>query len=142
MNRRSNQANAAKPANTSGLKIEAQRRGLTDSRCWMTIVRSFPFFMVCGLLALTACRQPDVRGGEVGQFSFITTNTTLQEVVDRVGKYDRISGSGIQMFEYDLGDGSKVVLWPDWRFTPTNLIHRVAQVRGTNYTDLMRRQGL
>ena len=70
--------------------------------------------MLCGVFALTACRQPDIRGRKVSQFSFITTNTTLQDVVNRVGKYDRISGSGIQMFEYDLDDGSKIVLYqPD-----------------------------
>jgi hypothetical protein len=51
--------------------------------------------------------------GIPAQFAFITTNTTLQEVVDRVGKYDRVRGSGISYYEYDLPDGSAVLVCPD-----------------------------
>jgi hypothetical protein len=51
--------------------------------------------------------------GIPAKFAFITTNTTLQEVVDRVGKYDRVRGSGISYYEYDLPDGSAVLVCPD-----------------------------
>jgi hypothetical protein len=66
------------------------------------------------------------------QFAFITTNTTLQQVMDRVGKYDRVRGSGISHFEYDLSDGSAVLVSPEWPFEPTNRIRGVSFYRSTN----------
>jgi accessory colonization factor AcfC len=89
------------------------------------------------LVGASGCAQRGSGSRTVQDFAFITSDTTLEAVIKRMGAYDRISGSGIQMFEYDLADDSKIVLWPDWPFEATNRIHRVAQVRGTNYTDLM-----
>jgi hypothetical protein len=57
--------------------------------------------------------------GIPAQFAFITTNTTLQEVVDRVGKYDRVRGSGILYYEYDLPDGSALLISPVPLFQPS-----------------------
>ena len=70
--------------------------------------------------------------GIPAQFAFITTNTTLQEVVDKVGKYDRVRGSGILHYEYDLPDGAAVLVSPAWPFQPTNKIQGVAYFRSTN----------
>jgi len=66
------------------------------------------------------------------QFMFITPNTTLQQVIDRVGKYDRVRGSGISFYEYDLSDGSAVLIRPEWPFEPTNKIRGVTFFRSTN----------
>lgn len=38
---------------------------------------------------------------------------TLQEIIDRVGRYDRVRGSGIAYYEYDFSDGSAVLVCPD-----------------------------
>jgi len=97
----------------------------------------FAFLLLFAVL-IGCSNQQAPRSRTVHDFAFITSSTTLGDVTRRMGTYDRVSGSGIQMFEYDLADGSKIVLWPDWRYTGTNLIHRVARVAGTNYTDLMR----
>jgi hypothetical protein len=56
------------------------------------------------------------------QFAFITTNTTLRAVIDRIGNYNRVRGSGILHYEYDLPDGSAVLLTPGWPFKPTDKI--------------------
>jgi hypothetical protein len=50
------------------------------------------------------------------QFRFISRETTLQQVVDRVGAYTRVRGSGIQAFEFDLKDGSAVLVFPEYPF--------------------------
>jgi hypothetical protein len=104
--------------------------------------------IVLFLVGVVGCSdRVSTHGKTIRNFRFIGTNTTLGAVTQRLGPYDRVSGSGIQMFEYDLADGSTIVLWPDWPFQSTNLIHRVAQVRGAThtdgrtYTDLVRRAG-
>ncbi len=56
------------------------------------------------------------------QFSFITSDTTLQQVVDRVGNYSRVRGSGVQYFEFDLGNGSAVLVGPEWPFEPVSKV--------------------
>jgi hypothetical protein len=66
------------------------------------------------------------------QFTFITTNTTLQQVMDKMGKYDRVRGSGISYYEYDLQNGSAVLISPEWPFSPTNKIRGVTFYQNTN----------
>jgi len=44
-------------------------------------------FNLCGQVAGESTNKIPV------QFRFITTNTTLQQVVDKVGKYDRVRGA-------------------------------------------------
>ncbi len=92
-------------------------------------------------LLVSSCSQNGQTVSEVGvhttnsiptQFAFITTNTTLQQVIDRVGKYDRVRGSGISYYEYDLPDGSAVLISPEWPFQPTNRIRGVSFYRSTN----------
>jgi hypothetical protein len=65
-------------------------------------------------------------------FHLITTNMTLQQVTDRFGMYDRVRGSGISYYEYDLSDGSAVLVSPEWPFRPTNRIQAVTFFRSTN----------
>jgi hypothetical protein len=59
------------------------------------------------------------------QFSFITTQTTLRQVVDRLGEYSRVRGSGISYYEYDLPDGSAVLVGPEWPFDDESKIQNV-----------------
>jgi hypothetical protein len=116
---------------------------MASSRLLKTCVPSLLSVVVALTIAdLTGCAKHSVaRARSARDFGFISTNTTLNQVIQKLGPCDRVSGSGIQMFEYDLADDSKIVLWPDWPFSGTNLIHRVAQVRGTNYSDMVRRPG-
>jgi hypothetical protein len=65
-------------------------------------------------------------------FRLITTNMTLQQVTDRFGMYDRVRGSGTSYYEYDLADGSAVLVSPEWPFKPTNRIQAVTFFRSTN----------
>ena len=66
------------------------------------------------------------------QFRFITTNTTLQQVVGKLGKYDRVRGSGIQYYEYDLSGGSAVLILTDSPFRLTNNVRSVIFFKSTN----------
>ena len=50
------------------------------------------------------------RKHSVDEFDFITTNTTLQQVIDRVGHFDRVRGSGISYYQWDLAGGSAVLV--------------------------------
>jgi hypothetical protein len=66
------------------------------------------------------------------KFRFITKDTTLQQVVDRVGHWDRVRGSGILYYEFDLADGSAVIVSPEWPFRLENKIQSVTAHRSTN----------
>jgi hypothetical protein len=78
---------------------------------------------------LIGCRRHKQSASD---FAFITTNMTLQEVVSRVGKYDRVRGSGITHFEYDFPDGSALLISPEWPFEMTNKIRWIKFYRSTN----------
>lgn len=58
-------------------------------------------------------------------FEFVTTNTTVQQVVDRIGHYDHIRGSDVLCYEYDFSNGSAVLLLPERPFQATNRIMSV-----------------
>ena len=91
------------------------------------LASSFLFaFNLCGQVAGESTNKIPV------QFRFITTNTTLQQVVDKVGKYDRVRGSGITHYEYDLAGGSAVLISTDWPFTLTNKVRGVRYFQSTN----------
>jgi len=90
---------------------------------------SLPMYAVAHFLDQQGENQRMLRGwtGDIPpRFAFITTNTTLQQVIDKVGMYDRERGSGIARYEYDLPDGSAVLISPEWPFTPTNKIEGIA----------------
>jgi len=57
---------------------------------------------------------------------------TLQQVIDRFGMYDRERGSGILYFEYDLSNGTTVLLSPEWPFQPNNRIQAMTFYSNTN----------
>jgi hypothetical protein len=66
------------------------------------------------------------------KFRSITTNMTLQEVIDRFGMYDRVRGSGISYYQYDLPDGGAVLISSEWPFRPTNRIQAVGFYQSTS----------
>jgi hypothetical protein len=77
--------------------------------------------------AATTARATTARnGGAQCQYCpFITTRTTLQQVVDGLGKYSRVRGSGIIYYEYDLPDGSAVLIGPEWPFDAKSMVQNV-----------------
>ncbi len=58
------------------------------------------------------------------QFGFITSRTTLRQVVRQVGRYSRVRGSGMLYYEYDLPDGSAVLVGPEWPFESDSRIRK------------------
>ena len=54
---------------------------------------------------------------------------TLQQVVDRVGRYDRVRGSGIQYYEWDLADGSAALISVEHPFQLSNRVQGIAFFR-------------
>src|SRR5215203_2414137 len=63
------------------------------------------------------------------KFQFITKDTTLRQVVERVGRWDRVRGSGVLYYEFALPDGSAVLVHPEWPFGLENKIQSVAAFR-------------
>jgi hypothetical protein len=65
----------------------------------------------------------------------------MQQVTNRVGAPDRHAGSGVFRWEYDLGDGTTILIFPG-RGDPMNpyqiqdfsssKVARIVQRRGTN----------
>ncbi|MEI8291611.1 MAG: hypothetical protein WCH99_19255 [Verrucomicrobiota bacterium] len=67
------------------------------------------------------------------KFAFITKKTTLQQVIDRLGKCDRVRGKGGAYYEYDLPDGAAVLVCPEAPYQLTNRIGGVTYFESTNY---------
>jgi hypothetical protein len=61
---------------------------------------------------------------------------TLQQVIDRFGRYDRERGSGVLYYEYDFPDGSVVLLATTPPFTATSRIRGVTFYSSTNAINL------
>jgi hypothetical protein len=66
------------------------------------------------------------------QFRFITKKTTLGDVTQQVGQWHRVRGSGVRYYEYDLADGSAVLVGPEWPFGLGSRIQNVRAYRSTN----------
>lgn len=66
------------------------------------------------ILCLSGCRvQGRERELTLSDLDFLERDTTLQEVVDKLGWPDRSVGSGILTYQYDLADGGTVEV-PSW----------------------------
>ena len=87
--------------------------------------------MIARVLAISLIAAVAAHGGSMtrnelpNQFRFISHKTTLRQVIDRLGPYTRVRGSGVQAFEYDLPDGSAVLIFPEHPFQPSNKIRDV-----------------
>jgi hypothetical protein len=60
------------------------------------------------------------------EFRFITRDTTLQQVVDTVGPYTRVTETGL--VRYDLPSGGALFLFPESPSTPTT-----SKIRGIQF---------
>ena len=87
--------------------------------------------MIVRALAIAFCVAVVTLGGAATnddlppQFRFISRVTTLQEVVDHLGPYSQVRGSRVQAFEFDLPDGSAVLVFPDHPYAPYSRIIKV-----------------
>lgn len=58
------------------------------------------------------------------KFRFISTNTTLQEVTQRLGPPDQTVGSGTQSYLYEMPNGTAVWLFPEWPYSLKSKVQR------------------
>jgi hypothetical protein len=61
------------------------------------------------------------------EFRFITHDTTVQEVIDSIGPYTRVTETGL--VRYDLPSGGALFLFPDPPFSPTSRIRGIQLYR-------------
>jgi hypothetical protein len=84
-------------------------------------------------------KSPPPQASLPPQFAFIQTNLhvmTVQEVADRVGNYSRVGhlrqDDATLTYEFDLPDGSAVLLTPERPFEARNRVHSVQFFLSTN----------
>ena len=75
--------------------------------------RAWLAFSCLGYFCCGCEERPPQGTHTIDQFVFITTNTTIFEVTNRLGVPDAITGSGVSRFEYHLSDRSHVRIWPN-----------------------------
>ena|SRR5450759_2854942 len=90
---------------------------------------------------LLGCHSGPRSSRTVEAFRALQPGMTMQEVTNRVGVPDRHAGSGVFRWEYDLADGSTIMVFPG-RGDPMNpyqlqdfhssKVARIVQRRGTN----------
>jgi hypothetical protein len=73
------------------------------------------FIVILGIILLYRkniflSKENSYQGLTVSDFSFITHDTSLKEVFDRMGKPQRDYCSGIYCPEYDLFDGRRIII--------------------------------
>jgi hypothetical protein len=66
------------------------------------------------------------------QFRFITFDTSLEDVVRRVGQWNRIRGTNVLYYQWNLPDGSAVLVGPEPPFQLQSRIRGVTAYRSTN----------
>src|SRR5664279_3755317 len=65
--------------------------------------------LLLGVAAILAgCQRP--AGRSVKEFQFLQPGMSITEVTNRAGLPDRISGSGPESWEYNLSDGSRMII--------------------------------
>ena len=90
-------------------------------------------FSLVALTGLGCCHPRSSR--TMGDFAFIQASLSTQVLTNRLGPPDRLSGREVVFMEYDLSDGSKMVVLPSH---PTEVgdyygpIYGAAHARGTN----------
>src|SRR5712675_2147903 len=83
---------------------------------------------------LVGCRTRSAR--TAAQFEFLQGGLAMTVVTNQVGLPDRELGSGQLSWEYDLADGSQLIIVPNVRDYPNLATWQVAwfgQRRGTNW---------
>jgi hypothetical protein len=71
-------------------------------------MKLYAFLLVAAVLV--GCRTRDVR--TAAQFDFLRAGLPMTTVTNRAGSPDRELGSGQLRWEYDLADGSQLVVFP------------------------------
>ena len=70
------------------------------------------FVMIIIALTLSSCaklQHADLPASKsVESFQFIGAETTIQQLITKLGEPDRDIGSGIYVFVYDLSDGTEI----------------------------------
>lgn len=94
------------------------------------------------LVVLLGCSVSPRNSRTTEPFLTLRAGMTMQEVTNRVGAPDRHAGSGVFRWEYDLADGSTVMIFPT-RGDPqapfeiqdftSSKVARIVQRRGTNW---------
>jgi hypothetical protein len=60
------------------------------------------------------------------QFRFVSRDTTVQQLVERIGPYSRVRGDdNLKAFQYDLPSGSAILIFPEWPFGDRSRIRGV-----------------
>jgi hypothetical protein len=93
------------------------------------------YLVVAVVAVLVGCQQQHA-GRSVRQFEFLQPGMAITDVTNRVGSPDRESGSGQVRWEYDLADGSQMVITPeftDYKSLSTWRVAYFGQYRGTNW---------
>jgi hypothetical protein len=76
----------------------------------------------------------------VKDFQFLRFSMSWCEITNQVGAPDRIVGSGQQRWEYDLADGTQLVIMPTQ--DPTNMVvYWYGQCRGDQWLWTRSREG-
>ena len=101
-------------------------------------------FLFIAAAVLLGCREKPLKSRTVEAFLSIQPGMPMKELTNRVGVPDRPAGSGVFRWEYDLADGSKVMVYPSkdvprgGQYNPyyleefSSAVAWIRQVRGTN----------
>lgn len=97
-------------------------------------------WVIIASAALLGCHKESRNSRTVEAFLLLEPGMTMVQVTNQVGAPDRHAGSGVPRWEYDIGDGSKIVVIPAATdpYDPYQLqtfsgvLGRIKQVRGTN----------
>jgi len=76
------------------------------------------------------------------QFHFIQPSLSIQTVTNRLGPPDRLTGRGVIFMEYDLADGSHMMILPctqPQRLDPFGIVCGMAHRRGKTWTWLVQK---
>jgi hypothetical protein len=93
-----------------------------------------PITLLFATAVLVGCRTQHTRS--TTQFDFLQGGMAMTVVTNRVGLPDRELGSGQLRWEYDLADGSQLVILPqigDYQDLATWQVAWFGQRRGTNW---------
>lgn len=98
--------------------------------------------MVMAPMVLVGCHSGPQNARTAGAFLSLRPGMTMQEVTNRVGAPDRHAGSGVFRWEYDLSDGSTIMVFPgrgdpqgpfEFQDFTSSEVARIVQRRGTNW---------
>ena len=102
----------------------------------------FNLLIIVALMVLVGCRSGQRSSRTVEPFLSLQPGMTMLEVTKRVGAPDRHAGSGVFRWEYDLADGSTIMVFPgrgdplapfELQDFTSSKVARIVQRHGTNW---------